>query len=234
MHEAGKDSTVSRRDGLKRSRFIKELAKSEKIGMGGRLGKGLESVIFQADLLLSDLEEENGNFIEKQRESLKGYFKGVSEDEIRQSYTKGLESFLKQQYRLVRKISPNELSQFQDQEYLKDTIQDYSFDFFLSLHTAKRLNLSPLKALEIAALSYRCNPLDLLKLVKQFPDFELGVTIIPTVLSYVDPESFLRKAQQIIPKLKEQFPGFETWIIVKAAVGHPSDPEGHISSRLKR
>jgi deoxyadenosine/deoxycytidine kinase len=212
---------------IRESRFIKEFVKEEGIVSKGSAGGTLEGIWSTAGEVLISLEKQNKDFVSRERGKIHRYLKDISESDVEESFRNGLDAFLKQQYRLLKKVSPSEVEKLNDKEYLKDTIFSYTFDFIYTLRMAEQMGIYPSTALELARLTYMHNPDIILKLTKQFPEFEIWV-ITHAAVSNIAPEKFLTRVQETIPNLQTKFPDFEIGIITYTAVNNPSNPEGFL------
>ena len=93
------------------------------------------------------------------------------------------------------------------------------------------MDVFPSTALEIAKLSYRHNPDALLKLTEKFPEFESSIISRAAVYHPKDPEGFLSKVKEALPKLQTQFPDLSEKQIIRALVTHhPADTESYLKS----
>jgi hypothetical protein len=216
---------------VKHHRFLKEFAREEEIELAGRAGKELEEILNRADQVLDKLYLQNREWIEEKIRSL-GYLADIPRESIEDYYKRGLATYLRQEYRLIKAASPEETTKLEEEGYLSDAIFAYTFDFLRTLRVCKRLGISPSQSLDMARFSYRFNPDILTKLLNQFPDFEKYI-LIRACVGHSDPEEFLSGLRKKLPELERQFPEFERSVIIDACLGY-SDPEEFLSGLRKK
>lgn len=212
---------------IKQSRSIKEAAKEKHVGLKGNLGFELRGIVARAYEVASLLESTHPEFIESQRSRFKEYLKDIPEDRVRKIYEDGLAVFFKQQYRLFKKVSPDDVDKLKDHNYLADGIVAYTFDFFQLLKVAETLDIAPQTGLELAQKAYRTNPASVLKLIDEFPELELWMTI-RAITRHSRPEEYLMRVRNIVEDLKPKFPQFSPSDLMIAAAERPANTESFL------
>ncbi len=159
---------------VKLRRFIKELSHEEDIALGGSKGQRLDGILDHTDQVLSQLQEEHYIWISQKRELLADYLSPVKPAVMEEAYRAGLATTVTQEFRTYNRVSKDEAIKLDDSEYLKKVITGYTVDFIRSLRLSERVGINPNTALDIARLSYRYNPTQLIGLIKQYPDINLS------------------------------------------------------------
>lgn len=212
---------------IKQSRSIKEAAKEEHVGLKGNLGFELKGIVARASEVASLLESTHPEFIESQRSRFKEYLKDIPEDRVRMIYEDGLAVFFKQQYRLFKKVNPDDVAKLKDHNYLADEIVAYTFDFFQLLKVAEELDIAPQTGLQLAQKAYRINPTSVLKLINEFPELELWIKI-RAITKHSLPEEHLMRVRNIVEELKPKFSQFSPSDLMIAAAERPVNTEGFL------
>lgn len=209
------------------SRFIKELAREDNVKISGRPSKEFEGMFAQFDTTINRLKEIHKEWLEQKKTLLGDYLKDIPESVLEESFRNGARTFLQQEYRLFKKESPGELENLHNEEYLETQTAAYFFDFYRSLRIAQRLDITPSVGLEIARRSYVHNPDVLIRLTKDFPEFELG-QITRVVSQSLEPHAFLENMRNTIARLEEKYPDNDSGLITYAALQRPANPDHYI------
>ncbi len=208
---------------IKESRLIKGISKDEEIRLNSPSKEGAK-VENQAIEVMESMAEEQKDWVAEKKQELLGQLEGVDETELMSAFERGLKTFMRQQVKLFSEVSPKAKVTF-DEQYLRDAVFAYTFDFILSARNAIRRGVNPKSALKIAKRSYRNDPDFLTQLTKKFPDLDSGVVTIAASSYPLSAEKFLKEVQKTIPELQEKFPDMDLSIIKRAAVNHPNEPE---------
>lgn len=223
------ESPFSIRDTIREGRSFKEEAKEKGIRLQGAEGEELEKVIERAIPLIANLEHDHLVWIEEKRQLFSEYLGDISWEEIKDTYNKGFSLFIRLQYRLFKKeFTKENVGELFDESYLTDIALAYTFDFIRSLRTSQRLDIFPRTALTIAKKSYSYNPDIIISLFDKFPEFEPGIIAYTLIKNPSNPESFLNKVKETIPKLQKKFPLISRGDILRAAIHHPNNPDAYI------
>lgn len=217
----------SPRAAIRQSKSLKEAAQEERLGLKGNLGFELRAIMPHVFEVASVLESQHPEFIESQRKRFKEYLGDIPEDRVREIYEGGLSVFFKQQYRLFKKINPDEVDKLKDDKYLKDGVIAYTFDFFQSLRIVQVLDIAPRTGLDLAQKAYRVNPTTVLRLIDQFPEISPWITV-RAITQHSNPEDYLRKIQATVEDLKPRFSQFSSSDLTRAAMQRPDNTESFL------
>ncbi len=228
------------RSAIKTSRNIKEESRDNNTIVRGKRGKNIEKVQANVSKELIDVLSENQDWIDEQKHKIRGILTGIDENEVFQAFKDGLMIFFKQQYRLLTqdqktssrhsKAIPNVL---EDQEYIREQIIAYTFDFIQLLKASIKEGMTPTQALEIASLSYHHNPDVLRELTKKYPEVN-EIVINQAIIRYPsNPEKFINYYINKVVELSFKYPDVDQWAINLVALHHTSNPEKTIDRFLK-
>lgn len=217
-----KNSPELPKSAIAHSRFIKEFADEENIGLKGNWGAELEDILPRVQEITSELELKNPEFINRQREKFGEYLADIPESRVRKVYDSGLAISFKLQYRLLNRISPDEVENLKDDDYIKNSVIAYTFDFFRALKIAQTLDIAPQTGLDLAQKAYRVNPNTVLELIDQFPELPLWIAV-RAITQHSRPGDYLAKLTKTVDDLGPEFSDFPRSDLVRAAMQRPDN-----------
>ncbi len=223
----------SPKEAIKNSQFIKEFAQSENLKLSGGTPKEFTRIELDAQELLKQVQSENKEWVEEKLAPLNDYLSEIDEQVLEANFQDGFRLYLKNIYYLFRKVSPQEIAKMEDENYLREVIFTYFFNFIQTVKKMSKDNVAPNTAIEIAKKSYRFNPNDFRKYQNAFPEMETWV-ILHAMKVYAEPENFMQDVEIKKTELAQDFPDFEDWIIMRAVVNYPTKSKDYLRNIEKK
>lgn len=210
------EESVSSGEGFRQARKAVEFGRFVKSGVReldlqtATIDKRGQEILTKVEYALNQILEkpETQHFIDTQRTQLGDYLKSIPEERVKEVFLRGLKNSVKHRYLLTKALDPEAVKHLDDQETMEDMILSYGFDFFMILRMGKRLDVYPNTALNIARLAYRRDPLDMISLHRQYPEFPLSLMTSILVDYPKDPKGTLNRIREALPKLQQDFPQF--------------------------
>ena len=221
-------------DTIREQRNIK--AEGRDIPLSGAIGSIGEEIYDNLDnTVLPSLREENPKFVKKYISPLlENYLEEIFSDEVEKTYTEGLKTYIKLQYRLYGGKKENDILDIFTDEYIKDIVLNYTHDFVMSLRISEKSGVTPNMALELARLSYRHNPTILTILQRKYPDVNEGIITRAATHNPRNTEKFIEDVLNKITELKIKYPDVNEGIITRAATHNPTNTEKFIEDVLNK
>ncbi len=223
----------SLKNNLESARFIKDFAHEEKIDLSGRIDKPLEGVLSRVDAIVDKMKLENQQWLEEktQAHGMRDYLASIGQEDIEAAYKQGLRRCVVQYYRLYKRQSAEELDKFSEENFIRELVSAYTYDFILLLRASKNHQATPIKGLEIAKEAYHHNPSVLKNLTEKYPDFSIHTITYAAAHYPTKSESFLDNLRKVLPELREQFPDIPESIIAHHALAHPQQEKAEQALR---
>ena len=216
---------------IRGQRKIKE--EGSEISANGPIGNKGEEIYKEAESIFSLLKEDTLDFQDKYISPLLSeYLKEIPIEKVEKTYNEGLKTYIKLQYRLYGGVKEKDTLNIFDDAYIRNIILSYTHDFIMSLRISKRLGVTQNTALDLAKLSYRYNPMILIRLGNLCPEVDDGVINRAAVGYPTDPEGFIEGVLARITQLKEIYPEVDDWVIRHASVHYPTDPKRFIDQNI--
>lgn len=209
------------------NRSVKEFAREDKLYASGGVSKELTHILELAHEATDRLESAHRTWLVEKKAQIAPYLGEIPEDQVRDNYELGLNRFIKQEYKVIKKYDPDKLKELSDPVNIEDSIRAYTFDFWRSMRVCQRLRIEPTMAIRIAQKSYMHDPNEQIKLRREFPQFQPWV-ITATVAQKRDPRASLTELDERITRLKTVYDDFSEGEIVRIAFGHTKDPDSYM------
>jgi hypothetical protein len=209
------------------AREIREYSDEVAARISGPPGQALDKISERTFNEADRLYEENSDWVNSKIEQICEQFPNFEQDKLKDSFLNGLRLHIKRIYRTYKKDSPGNLNDFDDRQYVRDSIAAYTAEYIMLLRQAQRTTESPNMALAIAEKSHLLTVSDYKKLINKYNDLGYG-TINTAATSYPsNPEKFLDGVIETVARLKEneKYAGLGDGAINAAAISYPSDPE---------